>query len=227
MTIRRLPNQELPRNFKDWTGPLVRHTFNLAHSPQLPAMFDWNQARHNWPEQYSSLIESMRLELFEYHQGWNEIDLMMQFIGPLFKLISFQGEHYGIFYHRSLKAKINKILVNGILDSVVATGYSDPLQPFFFLKEYKKSQGYDNEPFGQLLISMVAAQQLNNDGQPLYGCYVIGSLWRFVLLDGQKYATTQSYDATDAGELQIIWSMLVEVKRIVEERVERLLAQAD
>jgi hypothetical protein len=110
---------------------------------------------------------------------------------------------------------------------MVATGIFVPYHPFFFLQEYKKSQGYDSDPFGQLLVCMVAAQHLHKDGQPLYGCYVIGKIWTFVLLDGQQYATTQSYDATDAGELQIIWSMLVEVKRIVEEWVERLLAASE
>ena len=69
----------------------------------------------------------------------------------------------------------------------------------------------------------VAAQRLNADGQPLYGCYVVGSYWRFVLLEGQTYSVSQGYDASDAGELRIIWSALMNTKQLIEERVQIIL----
>ena len=91
------------------------------------------------------------------------------------------------------------------------------------MHEYKRSQGTEADPLGQLLIAMVAAQRLNADGQPLYGCYVIGKFWHFVLLEGQTYSVSQGYDATDAGELRIIWSVLVHTKQLIEERVKLIL----
>ena len=215
------------RNFKDWNTDDVAKTFGLSHTNVCALLSEWASSRHPVPDELSGWLENRRNELFRLQFAWNEQELMARFIGPLLTSIDFLGANYNLFHQRTLSIKFQARKTSGLVDGMVATGIFVPQHPFFFLQEYKKSQGYDSDPFGQLLISMVAAQQLNNDGQPLYGCYVIGKIWTFVLLDGQQYATTQSYDATDAGELQIIWSMLVEVKRIVEERVERLLAQIE
>jgi hypothetical protein len=46
---------------------------------------------------------------------------------------------------------------------------------------------------------------------------VIGTYWRFVVLDGNHYAQSQGYDATDKTELNIIRQTLNEAKRIVVE----------
>jgi hypothetical protein len=48
---------------------------------------------------------------------------------------------------------------------------------------------------------------------------VIGTYWRFVLLEGDTYCQSQGYDASDEGEIQIIWSILHQTKLYVEERV--------
>lgn len=223
MTIRRIPNLDLPRNFKDWSSLQVRDVFNLSLKPELVAFQAWSSARYLVPDAQAYWMEKYRDELLNYHEAWNEVELMMHFIGPFLKLIGYGGTRYGLFFNRKLQATIGKLRLNGTVDGVIAVGYNEPVVPYFFLKEYKKSQGYDSEPFGQLLAAMVAAQLLNGDGQPLYGCYVIGKYWSFVYLEGESFASTQGYDATDPAELQIIWSMLVEVKRVVEERVAQLM----
>lgn len=227
MTIRRIPNFELPRNFKDWTGQMAIDAFGLLDSPDHPEFLRWRSATSSYPDHFVALIERMRQRLRVKFAGWNEVELMMHFVGPLLKLVDFGGRRYNMFFNRKMSSTIDGLKIGGTVDGVVALGYDDPIKPYFFLKEYKKSQGYDNDPFGQLLIAMVAAQQENDDRQAVYGCCVIGNLWRFALIDGQSVASTQSYDAADEGELQIVWSMLVEVKRIVEERVEMLTAESN
>ena len=227
MTLPRIPNIVWPRNFKDWTSQMAIDAFGLQRNDKQLDFVAWRDVHHSIPPKYEELVEMLRLDLTNGHTGWNEVELMMHFIGPFLKYIAFGGIRYGLYFNRKLQVKVDTLVLSGTVDGVIALGYDEPIHPYFFLREYKKSQGNDSEPFGQLLSAMVAAQQLNNDGQPLYGCYVIGKYWTFVLLAGDQYAVTQGYDATDAGELQIIWSMLVEVKRIVEERVERLLAQTE
>lgn len=227
MTQPRIPNFSWPRNFKDWTGQKAIDAFDLKHVPQQAAFEAWKGAVHPFTATHAQLIETLRVDLLNGHAAWNEVELMMHFIGPFLKLIAFGGRRYSLYYNRKLQATIDDLTIGGTVDGVVALGYDEPSQPYFFLKEYKKSQGYDSEPFGQLLAAMIAAQRLNSDGQPLYGCYVIGKIWTFVLLDGKNYSMTQSYDASDEGELKIVWSMLVEVKRIVEERVERLTGSSE
>jgi hypothetical protein len=43
---------------------------------------------------------------------------------------------------------------------------------------------------------MVASQKLNQDDKPIYGVYVNGRNWFFVVLDGNSYATIHPYVIT-------------------------------
>lgn len=65
--------------------------------------------------------------------------------------------------------------------------------------KYKPEEGTSNDPFGQLLIAMVAAQQENKKialDIPIYGVYNLGSIFYFVLLNGQEYIRSNPYAAT-------------------------------
>ena len=73
------------------------------------------------------------------------------------------------------------------LNVITATGKRVPKHPYFFIHEYKKELESSSDPLGQLMIAMVAAQHLNQDGNPLYGAYVVGRSWNFVILDGKEY----------------------------------------
>lgn len=65
-----------------------------------------------------------------------------------------------------------------------------------------------------LLVTMLAAQKLNHDGKPVYGCYVMGRLWFFVVLQGGDYAGSLAYDATK-DEIKDIFSILKKTKAII------------
>jgi len=215
------------RKFKDWRSDDVEKTFDLSLSGSSEALQAWRQSQSAVPDELRQWLEDRRAELQRLQFAWNEQELMARFIGPILTSIGFLGQHFNLFHQRQLTLTYQHLKTSGAVDGMVASGIYEPECPYFFLQEYKKSQGYDSDPFGQLLIAMIAAQQLNADGKAMYGCFVIGKYWSFILLDGQQYAMTQGYDATDAGELQIIWSMLVEVKRIVEDRVAQLMAETD
>ena len=100
---------------------------------------------------------------------------------------------------------------------MVATGQEYPKKPYFFIHEYKPSKRAD-EPLGQVLSAMVAAQALNNDGLPLLGCFIIGAIWQFLVLDKNEYALSRIYDATDAADLNAIFSALCQSKIYFESR---------
>jgi len=213
------------RNFAEWNAPAVRDTFDLTRDPASPAFQDWIGARLDLPDVYTSLLERLQSDLTDLCNNWNEMELLARFIAPLLATVGFAGKGYNQYHNRALTATFEAgQTVSGAVDGVVALGGAEPERPFFFLHEYKKLQGYDADPEGQLLIAMVTAQRLNDDGLPLYGCYVIGKFWHFLVLDGKNYAVSQGYDATDPEELRIIWSVLQHTKRIVEERVEAILA---
>jgi hypothetical protein len=130
-----------------------------------------------------------------------------------------EGNSFNLFHERPLKAKVKDYSVSGIVDGMVAYGDTEPSHPYFFLHEYKRMKQSEADPLGQLLIAMIAARELNQDGKPIYGCYIIGSYWRFVLLDGDTYAQTQGYDASDPGELRTIWLILDKTKQIIIQRI--------
>lgn len=227
MTIRRLPNIEWPRNFKDWKGLTTIRTFGLTEAPEHPDFLSWTSASHPIPAEYGLMIEGLRQKLQRYWGIWNEAELMMHFVSPLFHLIDFQSRYSKLYCGRKLYATIEGHRVGGTVDCVLAFGLGNPLQPFFYLKQYQKRQGKDGDPFGQLLITMLAAQHSFDLREPLYGCFFIANQWEFVMLDGHRLSRASIGDASYGPKLERIWSMLVEVKRIVEERVAQLMAETD
>jgi hypothetical protein len=170
-------------------------TINLDNIPAL----DSNTAQ--W-------LNGLRIELKKYHAEWNEAELMYRFIGPVVRQVNFSGDHYNYFLQRTIRAKVQEWEVHGVVDWLVAAGDYEPHTPYFFIHEYKQISGNQAEPLGQLLIAMIAAQQLNAKDHPLYGCYIIGNFWRFVWLSDTTYALSQGYDATDEHELFTIYQVL-------------------
>jgi hypothetical protein len=211
-------------NFSDWRTVDVEWAFELKRVDVLPTLHAWiDGPLLDCPQGLEGVFEQLRLRLRRMEYSWNEYETMAGFIAPLLSLVSFPGAYHNLFHQRSLTLRDNGHKAEGSVDGLVAFGIDKPEVPFFFLHEYKRSQGTEADPLGQLLIVMVAAQRLNADGQPLYGCYVIGKFWHFVLLEGQTYSVSQGYDATDAGELRIIWSVLMHTKQLIEERVRQIL----
>ena len=117
---------------------------------------------------------------------------------------------------------VNKkeVALRGRVEFLVAAGTQNPRQPFFFLHEYKPTyKTTPSDPLGQLLVSMLATQTLNIQERPLYGVYVVGKLWQFVLLDKNEYAVSSSFDATDETDLFKIFSVLKQCKIYIEKYV--------
>ena len=59
-------------------------------------------------------------------------------------------------------------------------------------------------------------QALNGDHQPVYGCYVVGSDWRFMLLDGTHYLISRDYSAL-SDEIYDILRILKTLRAIIVE----------
>ena len=60
---------------------------------------------------------------------------------------------------------------------------------------------------------MVDVQIFNQTPEkPLFGCYMIGRLWFFIILLNNKYSTSKAYDATQKDDLSEIVEILEKVK---------------
>jgi hypothetical protein len=113
--------------------------------------------------------------------------------------------------------------LRGRVELLVAMGEQRPRQPFFFLHEYKPQyKSTPNDPVGQLLITMVATQELNETPRTLYGVYVVGKLWQFVVLEGKNYAVSMSYDTSKISDLFKIFSILKRCKIYIEAAIEKM-----
>jgi hypothetical protein len=64
---------------------------------------------------------------------------------------------------------------------------------------------------------MLVGQTLNGDQRPIYGCYVIGSDWRFMLLDGKQYVISRDYSAL-SDEIYDVLRILKALRAIIVER---------
>ncbi len=148
---------------------------------------------------------------------WNEDELKMQFIAPLLYLVNYDDSpHYHAFSQRPLSIKTDHIELSGVVDWMLASGKQLPRYPYFFLHEYKREKAGSNDPLGQLLAAMITAQFLNKaPNQTIYGCYIIGKDWYFVILHQQVYAVSIPLNATDINVLSVIYKVLVQVKKAI------------
>ncbi len=155
--------------------------------------------------------------LVDNFMDWNEDELKMQFISPLLYIVNYHDNpKYHPFSQRTLKMQTSEVELSGVVDWMLASGRQVPTNPFFFLHEYKKEKGTDNDPVGQLLASMLTAQYLNEDKEKtIYGAYIIGKDWYFMALAGKQYAISFPYNAMEMNKLEFIYAILKRVKELV------------
>jgi hypothetical protein len=176
---------------------------------------DWLASTTTFVEFEKELVERVKDRILKNVDYWNEDELKLQSIASILELVNYTSGFFKSFSQRPLIATIKGIEIGGRVDFMLAKGNQRPAQPYFFIHEYKQERKRDNDPKGQLLSELLAAQQQNEGRFPLYGCYVIGRYWSFVVLDGSEYAVSNSFNASDDDIYQII-AILRQVKVYIE-----------
>ena len=205
------------KSFDDWTTQEVRLTFNIVQIPASPFLKNWLSAAHKPNLHQIEFMEAKRALLERFYRNWNEDELKFQFIAQIVELVDLHGKNFNVFSQRNLFAVVNGITLQGRPEVMIATGQEDPLHFYFFIHEYKPSKRAD-EPLGQVLAAMIAAQALNTDKMPVLGCFVIGALWQFVVLEDKTYSLSHTYDATQTKDLHAIYSAFYEAKLHIEKK---------
>ncbi len=207
------------RKFEDWEYSQINKEFGYKRYYEGFSLLEaWQQTDEPISESEKTALEKLAKWLFHNAEVWNEDELKFFFISPLINLVDFQHDRYKAFTQRKFAAVIGEWQVNGIVDFVVSTGEQHPEQPFFFLHEYKQERKRDNDPLGQLLIEMLVAQSQNETKLPLYGCYVVGRNYFFVVLNQMEYAVSPEFDAS-SNDIMSIFRMFRFVKHYIEEQV--------
>jgi hypothetical protein len=202
------------KSFEQWDIDDVESTFGIRPTDDLPALEQWMTAKQDVTEQERASVLHLQANILHKIDSWNEDELKFKFIAPFVSIVGYDTDRFNSFTQRTISATVKGIKLSGRVDFVVAVGKSKPIQPFFFLHEYKRTRGRDNDPLAQLLVEMLAARELNDHSHPLYGCYVQGRNWFFVVLDGQEYAESIAFDATKA-EVFTMLCVLKEAKAII------------
>lgn len=168
-------------------------------------------------------ILDMAMERYEQlGRGWNEEELKMHFISPIFSVANVNIESVcKTFFERSLLGVINNYELNIVTDCMVAS-YNEaglPVNPYFFLQEFKQAQRFGRtDPEGQVMASMLLAQQINQDNKPVYGCYVIERNWFFTTLIGLDYCVSRQYNSAEKADLLQIVYVLRKLKELILNR---------
>jgi hypothetical protein len=202
------------KSFEQWLYEDVEQAFGLTRLFAHPLLDNLKSQTIKPTPVQSTQLEKLRTRLFEYVDSWNEDEIKFLFISPLIDIVDYKSPDYKVFTQRPMSVSYENgtKTTSGKVEFMIATGKQTPRKPFFFLHEYKQENRRDNDPLGQLLIAMVAAQIQNEDGKPLFGCYVSGRNWFFVVLDTKEYSVSNAYNAADSAMLLQILAILFHFK---------------
>lgn len=124
------------------------------------------------------------------------------------------GQIQGVF-ETEMSAIVQGYALKVVTGFIVAPVIEDYIgKPYFYFHEYKQKKNA-KAPTAQVLLAMLIAQVHNQDGKPIYDCYVIGELWHFMVMQDNKYAMHKGLNATEPDDLQAILLILRKVKQIL------------
>lgn len=179
--------------FRDCTQSLLYDLFGLQATHSSPVLENWLKSDIALSDKEVMILEEYQERLLLNRNTWNEQELAMSFIGPILSLVNFTEPYrFNLFSQRRIKAHVpslqgGEIELSGEPDGLIATGYFEPKVPMFAFTEYKRQLEPDGDPIGQTLAAMLVGQALDQIEKPLYGAYVVGHDWYFLVLEKNRY----------------------------------------
>jgi len=210
-------------NFVECTESSMNDLFTLRRTLSSPILSDWTQDNILLSDEEKRMLRMFQEMLILNRSVWNEQELAMSSIGPILALARFTEPYrFNLFAQRRITAVVSSIDgdvgLSGEPDGMIATGYLEPKLPMFALTQYKHLLDADGDPVGQTLAAMLVGQTLDEGSKPLYGCYVIGHNWYFLVLEGKEYTISQDYSALTDSVFDI-FRILKALKKIIERLV--------
>ena len=210
--------------FRDCNLELLETLFGLEQVRHSEKLQEWlNQEAEITPLEKAIILHYQRI--LEYNLFiWNEQELAINFIGPLIGMLEFTTGKFNLFAERLLEETIQSIdnediRLSGRPDSLIASGRRSPKIPFFSFHEHKPETEGGGDPGGQVLAAMLVGQAKNKEyDKPMYGCYVIGQNWYFLVLEGKQYKVAPPFAAT-SSEVFDIYRVLKALKNNIEARL--------
>lgn len=198
--------EKIKLNFNDCTLSKMYKLFGIKQTWDTTYLDDWLDEQPELTPEEILIAKHYQKRLLENLRVWNEQELSLHFIGPILNLIDFTIPYQmNLFAQRNISAEIGNYVLQGKPDGMIASGYDDPEMPYFCFQEYKKELDNSGDPAGQVLAAMFAGHIVNaKPAMPIYGCYVIGRLWYFMVLLNNTYAISKEYSAASEDILAIV-----------------------
>jgi hypothetical protein len=176
-------------NFRDWSLEKVEREFDIVQVKESQTLNDclsYDYLIDDFETRYLNLLKE---NFIEYGgDDWNEFESFSKIISSIIVFSGIQNKKFSYFLRRELSVITSDFELSGLIDGIIATGFRNPKMPLFCLNLYKKESDPFGEPRGQLLATMLAVQKNNNNQYPVFGCYIIGRSWNFVVLEGNKFS---------------------------------------
>jgi hypothetical protein len=211
---------------KEWQEGEMIVAFNLTKidSYYTPVMTEWLDVSEPNFDTIDEVLFQRLLPKVKRIPTWKEEDLKMKFISPVLELGQvMEGDKFVSYFDKSLADEVEGYKLTVKADFVVAKGVLEYMQkPYFHFQEYKPQKNPTGDPMAQLLEAfLIALQQNRREGKeiPLYGCEIVGGLWRFVTMEGKTYCVSKNYDCSDIDDLKQIIAILRKFREILETRL--------
>jgi hypothetical protein len=194
-----------------WSEAQLIDVFNLKKIKRPTSLMqEWLDAQTAFNETEKVLIQQLCDEALENIEAWAEEDLKMNFIAFVIKLAGLKAtKTIRTFYDKTICATVEGIYLKTKTNFMMAKGVLDLMKnPYFHFQEYKRDKDPHGDPMAQLVEAFLCAQEINQNGKPLYGCCVVGQFWYFVTMEKKEYCVSMAYDCTDEEDLQKIIAIL-------------------
>ena len=209
----------IEKPFEECTLTFMDKTFGMEQPLTVAPLTEWLETPHEVTDfERQQLLYFQQSLIFNVH-NWNEYELDVHFIGPIFTLVNFSSFKSNHFSQRDFGGIVDNYMLSGKPDGMVASGRREPELPYLAFQEYKRELDPNGDPAGQALAAMLVAQQMEEQIKPMYGCYVVSSTWKFIALDiNRTYGVSEGYEALNTDIFEIL-RILKNLKAIVNERI--------
>lgn len=149
--------------------------------------------------------------------GWHEEDLKMKFICFVLRLGNLvDNDVFHTYFERTIETTVEGHFLKVKTDFMLAKGILDmPQVPYFHFQEYKRQTDPNGDPIAQVLEAMLIAQEINQNKQPIYGAYVIGKFWNFIVLENKTYSISKTFDCTEHDDLLKMIAVLRKFNQLI------------
>lgn len=203
--------------FKEWDLDSLNETFGLKQVWESNLLSEWEENSQAVDIFEKKSLLNLQKPFIRGGRTWNKAELQNKFISPVMMIANIDDEEIGYFVERPLKGVVGDYELSGVVDGMIAKGIRNPKTPYFCMHEYKRSMENQGTPDAQALAAMLVLREMN-DNQAVYGLFINGLVWNFIILENNEYCISREYIASNE-DIFSIFKMLKGLKKIIKSEI--------